>query len=753
MTASPVVFSVMALDSLLQSAASSGDETSIFEIPKDAADLVTRVKVNRVSFFVHASDDTDARRLVFPDVATIDRLQTDQPFARTSLRRAHQMALNAERLPVRVDPAWSPYHHDSFVAFFAVPRGAVGSLRWLAQVKPHGSRDVCFWALTSSSQPVQLERFKPRLDDYDSAVAGWVEALRQAGKRFARLRRTERVGVTETVDLAATTYGAVTGNRLYSAWLERLTDEQKRFLEKPTVVSTRLRGPAGSGKTLLLELKVLRELYRAREDERPIRILFVTHSWTVAVQVDAALRQLDESGDLAEVEVLPLLAIAQDKLPAERQGRGFDLLGEDNLSGKMLQLKEIDASVANFVKGDWLTFASRCSRDFVERVTAPSGSPQRNAFVWDLMHEFASVLSAHGILPGINAARHYLPLHRMPWMMPLETDAEKLAVLEIYGAFVGSLRDQRLLSSDQLVNDFLNYLETFAWNLRRTDDGYDIICVDELHLFNEQERLALHYLSRDPDRYPLMFMALDPRQSPTEAYAYGGIGAIAVSDSGEADAALGTVDLVELKTIHRFSPEILRLVRHINDSFPALDLGDDWAFGGDEVQTSVSATGRTPFVISHFDRDAEIAAVFESAANHASKVASDERVAIVLVDPLALNNYEGLADAKPNVMLIRGRDEIGALQYSRRSVVISAAEYLAGLQFGVVVVAGFPPESNRTANLGHQRRRLLSLLYLAVSRATSDVEIHVNIEDGGIPDVLEAAAESKIVQLTSGVEL
>ncbi|MGH3005680.1 MAG: hypothetical protein ACRDOS_07245 [Gaiellaceae bacterium] len=748
MTVSPVVFSVAALDSLLQGAGSTEEGSSVFAIPRDSSDLVTHVEVDGVSFFVHASDGADARRLVFPDVATVERLQADQQFSRASLRRAHQMALTAERLPVRLDPAWSPYHHDSFVAFFAAPR-VMGSLRWIAQVKPRGSRDVCFWELTSSSQPVRLERFRPRLDTYDDAVAGWGEALRQAAKRFARRRQTERVGVTETIDLAATTYGAVTGNRSYSGWLERLTDEQNRFLDKPPTVSTRLRGPAGSGKTLLLELKALRELYRAREQGDLIRILFVTHSWTVAVQVDAALRQLDESGDLSDVEVLPLLAIAQDKLPAERQGRGFELLGEDNLSGKMMQLTEIDASVDRFVKGDWLTLASRCSPDFVDRVTAPASSAQRNALVWDLMHEFACVLSAHGILPGVNAARQYLPLHRMPWMMPLETDGEKLAVLEIYSTFVASLRDQRLLSSDQFVNDFLNYLETFAWNLRRTEDGYDIICVDELHLFNEQERLTLHYLSRDPDRYPVMFMALDPRQSPTEVYTDGGIGPIGVGDSGEADAALGTVDLVELKTIHRFSPEILRLVRHINDSFPALDLGDDWAFGGDEVQTSVAETGRIPSVISHVDGDAEIAAVFESAARHAARVPSEERVAIVLIDPLVLNDYAEIAEAKTGVTLIRGRDEVEALQYSRRSIVVSAAEYVAGLQFGVVIVAGFPPESNRTANLGHQRRRLLSLLYLAVSRATSDVEIHVNVGDGGIPGVLESASEAKVVQLAS----
>ncbi len=751
MSGVPTVLSVGALDALLEGSASADGDSSIFVVAREVQERVTHVEVDGTSFFVHASDGSDARRVVVPNASTVERLESDHGFAQTSLQRAHQMALQAERLPLRLNPTWSPYRHKNLAAFFAVPR-SMGALRWVAEVNPRGSRDVVLWELTSPSEPVELERFRPRLDAYAAAVALWDEALVQAEKRFARLHRTERTGVSETIDLEATSYGAVTGHRSYSAWLDRLTEAQKRFLDKPATVSTRLRGPAGTGKTLLLELKALRELYTAREEDRFVRILFATHSWANAVQVDAALSQLDESGDVDQIEVLPLLAIAQDLLPTERQGRGFDLLGEDNLSGKTLQLKEIDASVDRFVKGDWLAYANRCTPTFAERISAPAASPQRNAFVWDLMHEFGSVLSAHGILPGVNAARQYLPLPRMPWMMPLETDGEKQAVLEIYSDFVNRLRDDHLLSSDQLINDFLNYLVTFAWNLRRMDDGYDIICVDELHLFNEQERLSLHYLSRDPDRFPLMFMALDPRQSPTEVYTEGAIGAIAAGESGEAEASWGTVDSVELKTVHRFSPEILRLVRHINDSFPALELGEEWAFGGDDVETSVAATGIKPSVVTHGTKQDEIAAAFKSAGRHAGSLSGDDRVALVVIDPLALNDYAAFEGARPNVTVIRGRDDIEALQYARRSVVVSAAEYVAGLQFSVVIVAGFPGDSNRIANLGHQQRRLLSLLYLAVSRATRFVEVHVNAEDGGVPGVLESAVEAKIVELDSALE-
>lgn len=744
MTAQARVFTPASLDAVLEAAASRGHTGSILALPRDVGDLVTQVSVGDIAFVVHASDGPQSQRVVFADPAAFERIESDFAFGETSLQRAHRMVLSAQRMPLRLPPTWSPYQHKNLVAFFAVPR-EMGALRWVAEVNHRGSHDICFWRMTSPNEPVELARFRAPGEAYLAAVSRWDEALEQAAKRFARRQRRERTGVTETIDLDATTFGAVTGHLPYSAWLERMTDEQLRFLEKPATTSTRLRGPAGSGKTLLLELKALRELYLARSQDRPVRLLFVTHSWAMAEQIDSALRSLDESGDLEAVEVLPLLAIAQDILPAERQGRGFELLGDDNLSGKKLQLQELERIVTEFCKGDWLAFESRSGAAFAERVTAQPGSPERNALIWDLMHEFACVLSAHGILPGVNAARLYLPLQRMPWMMPLKTDGEKLAVLEIYTGFVASLREEKLLTSDQLINDFLNYLETFAWNLRRAEDGYDILCIDELHLFNEQERLTLHYLSRDPENYPLMFMALDPRQSPSEAYATSGIGRPSTGDSGEADATLGRVDSVDLKTVHRFSPEILHLVRHINDSFPALDLGDEWAFG-DDVETAVDPTGRKPTLHIHRDRPSEINGALRAAAERASSRAGQERVAVVLVDALASDAYAEAAAGRPNLTLIQGRDDIQSLQYSRRSIALGAAEYLAGLQFGTVVVAGLPADSNRTANLGHQRRRLLSLLYLAISRATTDVEIHVNTEAGGVPEILETALETGVLE-------
>jgi hypothetical protein len=102
-------------------------------------------------------------------------------------------------------------------------------------------------------------------------------------------------------------------------------------------------------------------------------------------------------------------------------------------------------------------------------------------------------------------------------------------------------------------------------------------------------------------------------------------------------------------------------------------------------------------------------------------------------------------EAGVNVTLLQSRDDVDALRYSRRSVVVGGAEHLAGLQLDHVVVAAVTNPRTGVANLGYQRRRFLSLLYLAVSRATKTVEVHVNDESGGIPDVLASALQSGIV--------
>jgi hypothetical protein len=714
-------------------------EWDIFSIVRDG-----------VTYVIHrANSDKDPRIVVLAQGENgkqTELLPTGPASYRPMLTRIAWLALAAESPPVHLPPGWSEFHaKGNRIAFFACQRD-FGAFRWIAEISTEGSTDVCLWKLTSEREEIRLADYVRPVDRYRAAIAGWTTAFAEVRERFTHIPEPpETIALQPTVDLDAASFGAVTQYRMYTAWLDHLTAKQREFIQAPVNHSVKLRGPAGSGKTLALELKVLRELYRARDEGTSLRILFATHSWAVAEQVDAALRTMDERGDLAGIDIFPLLTIAQERLPTERSNSGLTLLGEDSLSGKQEQLRRISEVVEKIRRSDWLTMRNSVSPAFRAQVEASQHSAERNGLVWDLMMEFSSVLSAHGIMPGITAERKYLALPRTQWMMPLHGDTEKRFVLQVYTEYIGALKQDLLLTSDQLVNDYLNYLETFTWNLKRSTEGYDLVFVDELHLFNEQERLVLNYLTRNADEYPRIFMALDPRQSPYEIYADFPVARATQGESGTAEEQLGEVRNFELTTVHRFTPEILGLIQHINLSYPALDMGADWTLDLKSVGTSAKS-GSKPHLMNHTTLEAERRGVLRSVDEAWHSAEKDERVAVVVLDPLTLPAYSAaLKQGNAQFRVLESRDDYANLRFSKRTIVLSAAEYVGGLQFDRVIIAGLPDLRTGRANLGHQKRRFLSLLYLAISRASRYVEIHTNDEIGGVPEILEQAIKGDLM--------
>ena len=296
-----------------------------------------------------------------------------------------------------------------------------------------------------------------------------------------------------------------------------VTEDQRAFIDAPTDKSIRLRGPAGSGKTLALTLKAIREVLGARDAGDEIRVLIVTHSWALAAQIADSIDQMG-IGKLQEIDVFPLLEIAQTVLPQQRKGSaGFTLIGEDSYSGKQAQLDEILELIEDFTKGEWITYRSKVSQALRNRIDSTDGDA-RLALAWDLLIEFGSVIGAATIFPGAGSELKYYQLPRASWMLPLESRDDLRVVFVLYSQFMDSLEARSLVTSDQLLADFLSYLVTHAWNRSRKSQGYDLVFVDEFHLFSRLERQVLHYLTRDLAIYPRIFMAVDPRQSPSEAF-------------------------------------------------------------------------------------------------------------------------------------------------------------------------------------------------------------------------------------------
>jgi hypothetical protein len=716
---------------------------------------VVSTYTDSLHFRFHVDDTNRARRLVFFVPEDGIALTDLKPVVlKAGLERAYLFSERAREAPIPMPANWGQYKDRDYVSFFACARDKdARALRWIAQVQ-RPSSDVCFWRMSSHKAEITLGDYEAPQEEYFRIVSVWPEVFAVAQREFSKPESELNVGATE-FELEAPSLASVSGDLPYSGWLPRLTPEQRDFVESPPERSVRLRGPAGSGKTLALEMKALHEVSRSGALGQDIRVLFATHSWAMAAQVDTDLHHLDESGALAAIDVFPLLTMAHEVMSGERWETGLQLLGEDSFTGKQEQLARIASAWEAFTLGDWLTYRDEVSGGFRSRVES-TDSRDRRALVWDCLIEFGCVLGADGIFPGINAQPRYLSLPRAAWMMPLQSNSDKSAVLYVYDKYIRGLLADGYSTTDQVINDLLSYLETFAWNVRRKAEGYDLIFVDELHLFDSQERLALQYLTKDPTIYPKIFMALDPRQSPWELFVdldalRSGHGIVEQVDKG-----LGEVSAVDLPTIHRFSPEILRLVEHLNHEFPALELGSDWDLDYSAL-TSTASPGPVPSVIGCGTRDAEITEVFER-VGQGRRGRSAGRVAVAVVDEDLFPRFRRVGEAaaahSPNsISVIASRDDVEMLQYAPRRVVVGPVEYLAGLQFDRVVVAGLPDTRFGIANSGHRKRRFLSLLYLAVSRASQRVEIVVNDEDGGVPDVLERAVERGFLEYGRGREV
>ncbi|GHJ09962.1 hypothetical protein TPA0907_43290 [Micromonospora humidisoli] len=701
---------------------------------------VERVEIGDTAYFIHESDEEATRRIIILDQEP-HGITNSRWMKKSILERIHRAAIVAATPPISLPRDWHAFHHKNLFSFFGSRRTKTDRMsRWTAENRPNGSADVLFWRLSPPNHIIALQDFRPNYSRYDEAVLFWDEALHEARTKITGTPRATSL-VSPNVALSAT-FDATSRGRTYTDWLPHLNDDQRRFLERTPPV--KLRGPAGTGKTLCLLLKAIREVTNARAQGKVLRVLFLTHSWAMEMQIDRLLRAMDEENAIQDIDVFPLFS-AGSMLFNTMLPPGLEPLGEDSHDGKQEQLSRVQKLLKNAVLTDWPAYRSRVRPEFAHTVESDPGSDDFRLFTWEVLNEFACVLGPEGIVPGAHdAIQEYRELRRASWMMSLEEAAEKDFILTVYGYYVDSLRADNLISSDQIINDFVKDLEKSSWQYQRLTDGYDLIFVDELHLFNEQERRALHHLTKDSKTYPKMFMALDPRQSAEVVYTGVAGRSITREDSGPGGTGMGDVGQHSLTRVHRFGQEVLALLRHINKSWPQLDFGDDWELDLDQVRAEAPPSA-APTLHRHADAHEEARKALRAARAWTNRT-DGSRVAVVLVDKDALELYEEVAlnSEMGRINILGSRDDLASLQYEKRTVVLAPAEYVAGLQFDTVIVTGLP-RMRRHARWP-QTRHLLSQLYLAISRASKHVEIHVNKSSGSLPEVLETALRTGALQ-------
>lgn len=518
----------------------------------------------------------------------------------------------------------------------------------------------------------------------------------------------------------------------FENWENVLSPMQKAFLNKEPLGGIKLRGPAGTGKTLVMELKAIK-LFRENPESR---ILFTCHSWAVACQVSDFISNIDSKAG-TQIDVFPLLTLAQAKV--QQNGLDAVTMGDDSYSGKIEQLKILNSIIEEYKKSDWKLKKAFCSEEFARNFE--SISSENNNFTWDIMIEISCNLMANGIMPNQFDFEKYRALERRNWMIPLNNEEEVSVIFDIYRKLMEKLEQMGKITTDQVINDYINFLTTFAWLRLRKKEGYDFIFVDEMQLFNAQEKMVLSYLSKDPEKYPMLIMAMDPKQSVDQVYSDYGVTEVFNGINPKIDKMIGKTQDFCLDTAYRYTPEILNFLKHIDSSYPAMDFIENW---NNNIKKTVSkqGNGTKPQLVLCEDEESEIVFALKKAEN----LAGGMRVAVLTLQDNLFPKIKSSIRNKVDFKIVDSLTLTHSLKYVKRNIFVSKPAYVIGLQFDAIILVGCYSIFRESApNQSYYIRRFLSDLYLGASRAKSTLVLVGNKKAPQLPSVLQNALAKELL--------
>jgi hypothetical protein len=629
----------------------------------------------------------------FPHIALIkksciDELRSVGCTADDAFRRIARVVKGLKSPPIHLPRQWSEYHHKNLLAFFALPKG-LSTKRWIADLKS-SDKAVRFDVLASSSSEVDLTKHIP--SSWPKNIEDILITL--ASSEFQTDQINTSDALAEEIDLKAIGSAPVASNKTYEEWMGQLTDSQKDVLHHSIGSSIRIVGPAGSGKTLALCMRALQISRDAEVIAKGKKVLIATHSWAMSERIDGVLCVLNGGPQPIGITTFPLLSLLELHAGHIGQQR-TDVIGDDSSDGRY---KSMDI-IKHVLGVSERNVGSGTSQWIVDGLASPEGSRMRLDLILNLYDEISGVLTASGVAPDDpDSIRHYINNSREDWMPPFSTVADRGFVISIYREFIQELVDRSSITTDQFVLDSIRVLETFTWRMRKETDGYDFILVDELQLFDPQERAALELLGRSRKGVPFV-TAEDPSQGVFAAL--------------NARPGIAQNELVYLDTVHRFNKQIFDLISFMYQKFPlnTLPLKID--------KSKEDGQGRPRLYTFHDDK-----AALEQAAEIAEQISSissaSDRICLATLGDIDSELAEILGKKRLSVTRLTSFDDIEQLAYSKRSIVVAPWQFIGGTQFThvIVVAAGL---SAPNSQFGKLRERIS--VYLACSRAVHSLDV------------------------------
>lgn len=717
----------------------SSDWFEKFGLPEQAAGL-KRVPVGDVIYIIEENLEDENAPLVVIDLNAEWGIFNDALNRSSNLERVITVARSIFSSSVVVPTGWRKHHEGSLFSIQGTSREKNWRTRLHFDAHPRGSNDL--FAFERTDDIIDFDRLNRDLTVYDNARAFLADAILTPKEEAPE---HTRAGITLSQRLPQ---GFVQGATLDQWYKSKLTADQRLFVDKPHDGPVRLRGAAGTGKTLSLVIKFLRDAANSEGREERIKLGFITHSFASVDLVGAIAESLDTkgllygSGKFAKLELRTLYDLAHKNLNFELDD--LEPLSLDGREGRRLQAELIKGVLLELQKSKIasLQFEDMTSDIHRRWQAGPSVSDKR--LVGEIMNEFASVLDAEGIRAGEEKGERYAKgaTPRPTWLMRLPLEIDRRFILEVHRRYRKLLGDMNTLSVDQMIGDFNSFLDSNRWDRIRNREGYDAIFVDELHLFTSIERQTLHKLIRNSveedgkPRRPPIFMAYDMKQSPSDTFAQ-----YVEPDHTLFGASTGlqNADLVKLEQVFRYTPQIAEFLADLDATFPAMDIPGDWdAYSG----KAALADGSVPELTVFKDDTHLFSTVFKEAEKVArSADGGGRRVAVLCASAEQFDIYVRAASGQfaGRHIAITSREPSSELRHAGKRFILSMPEYVAGLQFETVFLIHVDAAEAPIDAGDGIRRRFISNIYLGSSRAEQTLKISAATTHGGKSDVLDMA--------------
>lgn len=714
-----------------------------FDVPNDQSSIRRVIVGDTVYLFDRQIEDELTPLIVINNVFG-DKVFSGGDKDSRNLERVITVARAVYTDSVSIPPSWKPhYEGDVFSISVKSNQNWKGRLHFL-NVPLNRQRDIKdLFVFSLLENTVDFNKIDVNKVQYQKIRDDFVEAIISDEDELVSPETDAGITLTERLP-----QGFVQGGTL-EVWYEtRLTKEQRAFVDKTYDNPVRLRGSAGTGKTLSLVIKFLKDGVAAERDSKPIRFGFLTHSKASVDFVNAICESLDPVGltlgnsRFAKLEIRTLYDLASNHLLLNNSE--LTPLELDGRKGRQEQREIIESIMVDM----WSSVIIRLRFEKISPHLLERWDPQgrgHSRLVDEVAVEFASVIDAEGIKPGSERAEKYAKndTRRASWLMALETELDRRFILEIHARYCKELAEMKTLSIDQMIADFDSYLDTNRWSIIKEKLGYDALFVDELHLFTSLERQALHKLIRtkrdgEQQARPAVFMAYDIKQSPASSFAsyFSPDNPIFTPSSN-----LQNSDLIQLQKVFRYTPEITEFLRDVDASFPAIDVPGEW---GAYVGESQLSNGDKPTLSVHQSPQDLMRYVFESAHGKAKFIkGGGRRVAVLCLSEEMFDIYSKVAAGqyKGKFITISSREPSSEFRYAGKRFIFSMPEYVAGLQFDTVFLINADKNDAPLDSGVGTRRGFFSNIYLGASRAEQSLTVHACLERGGATDFLQLALD------------